>query len=140
MVQRRKGGVRRRRFNPTAYNNQIWLYGGVTEPFVGQLFYDLRIRGRRLVKGDDGNHPRRESRKPIASCIHVFKTGLCLFGKFRSVSPVGRTKMRAELMGHGPEINQSVYTKVIPESLRNAVANVPSELFANCSQSPNWVN
>jgi hypothetical protein len=38
--------------------------------------------------------------------------------------------MRAELMGHGPEINQSVYTKVIPESLRDAVANVASELFA----------
>ena len=49
-------------------------------------------------------------------------------------------KLRAELMGHGPEINQSVYTKVIPEALRNAVASVGSELFANCSQSPNWVN
>jgi integrase len=42
-------------------------------------------------------------------------------------------KIRAELMGHGPEINQTIYTKVIPDTLRKAVESVGSKLFANCS-------
>jgi integrase len=72
---------------------------------------------------------------PIATWL-TFRRTFSTWADTRGVS----AKIRAELMGHGPEINQSVYTKVIPEALRSAVANVGRELFANCSQSSNWVN
>ena len=49
-------------------------------------------------------------------------------------------KARAELMGHSPEINQRVYTKVEPDTLRSAVEVVGSELLANCLHQPNFVN
>jgi integrase len=49
-------------------------------------------------------------------------------------------KIRADLMGHSPEMNQNVYTKVVPDTLRNAVEVIGSELLANCLQRPNFVN
>lgn len=81
------------------------------------------------------SHAREALGLPKATWL-TFRRTFSTWADARGVS----TKMRAELMGHGPEINQNVYTKVIPESLRNAAASVASELFANCSQSPNWEN
>jgi hypothetical protein len=48
-------------------------------------------------------------------------------------------KMRGELMGNSAEINQRVYTKVLPETLRYAVDVVGKELFSNCSVVTNSV-
>jgi len=43
-------------------------------------------------------------------------------------------------MGNSAEVNQNVYTKVLPDSLRYAVDVVGSELFSNCSVSSETVN
>jgi len=48
--------------------------------------------------------------------------------------------MRGELMGNSAEINQKVYTKVLPGTLRYAIDNVSSELFSDCSVSSKTVN
>ena len=70
---------------------------------------------------------------PRASWL-TFRRTFSTWADERGVS----AKVRAELMGHGPEINQNVYTKVIPDTLRKAVQSVGRELFANCSHMPNW--
>jgi len=49
-------------------------------------------------------------------------------------------KQRGAIMGNSAEINQNVYTKVIPESLRRAVAAVAGRLFTNCSQASEVVD
>ena len=43
-------------------------------------------------------------------------------------------------MGNSAEVNQQVYTKVLPETLRYAVDVVGNELFSDCSVLPNTVN
>jgi hypothetical protein len=46
-------------------------------------------------------------------------------------------------MGHSAEVNQTVYTKVVDESLRLAVERVGGELEQLCAeraQKPNFVN
>ena len=43
-------------------------------------------------------------------------------------------------MGHSAEVNHRVYTKVIPDALRNAVEIVGGELLANCLHEPRFVN
>jgi integrase len=103
---------------------------------------DFIIPGR-LVGPRDQKRMLNDYIKPACEALGLPKATWLTFRRTFSTwadSHGVSVKIRAELMGHGPEINQSVYTKVIPESLRNAVANVASELFANCSQSPKWVN
>jgi hypothetical protein len=48
--------------------------------------------------------------------------------------------MRGELMGNSAEVNDRVYTKVLPDNLRFAVNIVGGELFSNCSVSCETVN
>jgi integrase len=49
-------------------------------------------------------------------------------------------KMRGELMGNSAEVNERIYTKVLPDSLRFAVDVVGGELFSNCSVTTETVN
>ena len=43
------------------------------------------------------------------------------------------------MVGNSAEINQ-MYTKVIPDSVRNAVNVVADNLCAECAHEPDWVN
>jgi integrase len=72
---------------------------------------------------------------PKASWLTFRRT----FSSWGEAKGVG-AKTRAELMGHSPEMNQSVYTKVIPDTLRSAVEIVGSELLANCLHQAKFVN
>jgi integrase len=103
---------------------------------------DFIIPGRKAVPRDQ-KRMLQDHIKPACEALGLPKATWLTFRRTFSTWADTRgvsARIRAELMGHGPEINQSVYTKVIPEALRNAVANLGSELFANCSQSPKWVN
>ena len=54
----------------------------------------------------------------------------------KGVSP----KIRGAVVGNSAEINQKMYTKVIPDSVRNAVQLVADNLCAECAHEPDWVN
>jgi len=41
--------------------------------------------------------------------------------------------MRGEVMGNSAEVNERLYTRVLPDTLRYAVEAVGSELFSDCS-------
>lgn len=87
-------------FGPAVFEEQIWVYGGVPEPFSSNLYEDAYAYA-------DGKWSKKETdilskgaqTKPIASCLQVFpkktpddrKTAerLCLFGVFRSVAKDG---------------------------------------------------
>ena len=49
-------------------------------------------------------------------------------------------KLRGFLVGNSAEINQTVYTKVIPENLRRAVESVGNALCPDSAQQSNSVN
>ena len=50
------------------------------------------------------------------------------------------TRFTATTPGNIAEIHERIYTKVIPDSLRVASQRVGSQLYADCTQSPNWLN
>src|SRR5215469_7361725 len=76
-------------FNPTVFQEQLWLYGGAQEPFSSNLYDDIyTYKDGAWIKQDiTGIIAGNTSRKPIASCLQVFKKKLCLFGKFRTIDP-----------------------------------------------------
>jgi integrase len=103
---------------------------------------DFILAGRRGVSGD---HARmlRDHVKPacIASKIPVatwltFRRTWSTWADGIGASP----KMRGELMGNSEEINQRIYTKVIPDTLRVTVQQVSENLCATCAHESNWVN
>ena len=82
-------------FNPAVYDKQIWLYGGVKEPFSAELYDDLYVYssdGPWQKKEMTGIIKGSESKKPIASSLQVFKGKLCLFGKFRTIDPADKSE------------------------------------------------
>lgn len=110
---------------------------------------DFILAGR---KGIGGDHARllRDYIKPSCEDLGIppatwltFRRTWATWADGKGITP----KMRGELMGHSAEMNERVYTKVLPESLRRAVEVVGkdlledcSELFSNCSVLPNSVN
>jgi integrase len=107
---------------------------------------DFIIPGRRGSPRDQ-KRMLQDHIKPACEDLGLPKTTWLTFRRTFSTWADTRgisAKMRAELMGHGPEVNQSVYTKIIPDALRNAAAEIGiglfAKLFANCSQSPKWLN
>jgi hypothetical protein len=83
---------RRCLFHPVVFDQQIWIYGGVKEPFSREVYSDLWVYPSRSnpkrweelkITGfinDDGK------REPIASCLQVLRNTLYLFGTFRKTT------------------------------------------------------
>jgi len=85
---------------------------------------DFISPGRRGVPRDQ-KRTLNDYIKPACEALSLPKATWLTFRRTFSTwadTAASARKCDAELMGHGPEINQSVYRKVIPESLRNAVA------------------
>ncbi len=103
---------------------------------------DFIFAGREGVSGD----PKRMLRdhiKPACKSLRIpdatwltFRRTWATWADGKGITP----KMRGELMGNSAEINQQVYTKVLPETLRYAVDVVGKELFSDCSVLTNAVN
>jgi len=110
---------------------------------------DFILAGR---KGIPGDHARilRDHIKPACEGLGIPRATWLTFRRTWATWADGKgitPKMRGELMGNSAVINEEVYTKVLPESLRHAVEVVGrdllgdcSELFKNCSVLPNTVN
>jgi integrase len=103
---------------------------------------DFIFSGRKGVMRDQARM-LRDHIKPACEALELpratWLTFRRTFSSWGEAQGVG-AKIRAELMGHSPELNQTVYTKVIPSTLRDAVEVVGRELLANCLQRPNFVN
>jgi integrase len=103
---------------------------------------DFIFSGRKGVMRDQARM-LRDHIKPACEALELpratWLTFRRTFSSWGEAQGVG-AKIRAELMGHSPEMNQTVYTKVIPSTLRDAVEVVGRELLANCLQRPNFVN
>ncbi|MCU0571901.1 MAG: hypothetical protein MUC41_02800 [Syntrophobacteraceae bacterium] len=83
--------------NPTVFHDRIWLYGGAEEPFSDQLYDDAWVyqfekneENQRVWKWEEVEltviNAGVASRKPIASCLQVFRGRLHLFGKFKTIA------------------------------------------------------
>jgi integrase len=107
---------------------------------------DFILAGRKGIPGDDARI-LRDYIKPACEDLGIrhatwltFRRTWATWADGKGITP----KMRGELMGNSAEINQQVYTKVLPETLRNAVEVVGNDLLGNCSDivqfSPNTVN
>ncbi len=103
---------------------------------------DFIFAGRQGVPGD---HKRmlRDYIKPACEDLGIpaatwltFRRTWATWADGKGITP----KMRGELMGNSAEVNQQVYTKVLPETLRYAVEVVGKELFSDCSVLQNTVN
>jgi integrase len=108
-------------------------------------YEDFILAGRLGVPGDakrmlrDYIHPACEDLGIPPATWLTFRRTWATWADGKGVTP----KMRGELMGNSAEVNQQVYTKVLPETLRYAVDVVGNELFrlfSNCSVSPKLVN
>jgi integrase len=102
---------------------------------------DFILAGR---KGIPGDHARilRDYIKPACEDLGIppatwltFRRTWATWADGKGVTP----KMRGELMGNSAEINQQVYTKVLPETSRNAVEVVGNDLLQNCSETPETI-
>jgi integrase len=106
---------------------------------------DFMLAGRLGVPGD-GIRMLRDHVKSTCECLGLkpatwltFRKTWSTWADENNISP----KIRGELLGHSPEINQAVYTKVVDQSLRLAVERVGSQfeqLCATCAQTPSYVN
>lgn len=80
-------------FRPAVLNEEIWLYGGMKEPFAGQsLLYNELYRYSSGVWKKEDRVPVND-RNPLASCLVVFRNTLRLFGKFRFINPIDRSEL-----------------------------------------------
>jgi hypothetical protein len=79
-------------FRPTVFNGQIWVYGGVKEPFSRTVYSDLWVYPSRSKPNAwekleiTGTPSDKGNREPIASCLQVFEDELHLIGRFRKVA------------------------------------------------------
>ncbi|HEY3823364.1 MAG TPA: kelch repeat-containing protein [Bryobacteraceae bacterium] len=80
--------------HPAVWNEKIWLYGGVTEPFSSVVFDDLWVSSR---SGDEWVRQSlniiNKSGTPISSCLQVFRKKMYLFGSFRTIDRSDSTEM-----------------------------------------------
>jgi hypothetical protein len=110
-------------FSLVDHAGKIWLYGGATQPFADNnaLFNDLwtlsgsgweqqKITG--IICGRDG-------RAPIASCLQVFQTQLCLFGKFRNSVPSDTSGMVESLAFSLADLNTKMWSRFSSDRLQN---------------------
>jgi integrase len=103
---------------------------------------DLILAGR---KGTSGGQARmlEDHIKPACAALGLkpatwltFRRSWNTWADGKGISP----KMRGEIVGNSAEVNSTVYTKTIAESLRNAVETVGRELFSDCSPRSEMVN
>jgi len=103
---------------------------------------DFIFAGRLGISGD---HARllRDHIKPACEGLQIpcatwltFRRTWATWADGKGITP----KMRGEVMGNSAEVNERLYTKVLPDSLRYAVEAVGSELFSDCSVKSNTVN
>jgi hypothetical protein len=84
-------------FRPVGFNDQIWVYGGVKEPFSKDVYSDLWVypsgsdkkknSWEKLAITDTLNNEGK--REPIASCVQVFRNEIYLLGTFRELKADG---------------------------------------------------
>jgi hypothetical protein len=79
-------------FRPAVLRDEIWLYGGMKEPFSSQLYGDLYRYSSGKWKKEEKVGILKD-RSPLASCLVVFRNILRLFGKFRSINPGDRSEL-----------------------------------------------
>jgi len=107
---------------------------------------DFILAGR---KGIPGDHARllRDYIKPSCEDLGIppatwltFRRTWATWADGKGITP----KMRGELIGHSAETNEQIYTKVLPDTLRDVVEIVGigdrSELVTDCSLVLNSVN
>jgi hypothetical protein len=74
-------------FHPAVFKGQIWVYGGVKEPFSRDVYSDLWVYPSSNASNgwEKLNITSRLEKQgdPVASCLQVFRGKLHLFGKFR---------------------------------------------------------
>lgn len=124
-------------FNPTVYEvtldsaekeEQIWLYGGAQEPNSAILYDNLYVySGRKWEKKEmTGIIQGRESKKPIASCIQVFRGRLCLFGKFRTIDPHDKSELVEPLGFSLSSLTTKTWERFPSDGLKNWGADTAS--------------
>ena len=103
---------------------------------------DFILAGRLGVRGDQARM-LRDHIKPAGEYVGApnvtwltFRRTWNTWADEKGVSP----KIRGAVVGNSAEINQKMYTKVIPDSVRNAVQLVADNLCAECAHEPDWVN
>jgi integrase len=100
---------------------------------------DFILAGRKGIPGDDARI-LRDYIKPACEDLGIPAATWLTFRRTWATWADGKgitAKMRGEVMGNSAEINQQVYTKVLPETLRRAVEVVGQDLIgdgSNCSE------
>jgi len=103
---------------------------------------DFILAGRKGIAGDQACIPR-DHLKPACVFLELLLATWMTFRRTwatRADEGGVSAKMRGAMMGNSAEINERIYTKVIPDSLRVASQRVGSQLYADCTQSPNRLN
>jgi len=83
-------------FHPAVMGKEIWLYGGVKEPFGDESYNDLyryTIDGRWKKQDMTGIIQNKEATRPIASCLQLFQKQLRLFAKFRTIDQSDKSEL-----------------------------------------------
>jgi|SRR5579859_886464 len=113
--------------SPTVYEDQIWVYGGTTEPKTSNLYDDLYAysKGRSFSEGRweekkitaviRGN----ESRKPVASCLQVFQEKFYLFGKFQTVAESDKSYLVESLAFSLSSLDSRTWSRFPSDRLQN---------------------
>jgi hypothetical protein len=109
-------------FSPAVFDGRIWLYGGVKEPFSGDLYDDLYVYAdgtwtkkeiTGIITGDN------DSRKPIASSLQVFNRSLYLFGTFRTVTKKDKSEIVEQLAFRLSSPTTRTWTSVAADGLQD---------------------
>jgi hypothetical protein len=108
--------------SPTVFDSKLWMYGGVKEPFSDTLYDDLYVFAdgqwekkalTGIIAGDN------ESRRPIASCLQVFRDSLHLFGTFRTINKDDRSESIEQLAFRLSSPTTKTWTAFASDGLQN---------------------
>lgn len=109
-------------FSPAVFDEKIWVYGGVKEPFSDDLYDDMYVYADEtwtkkeitaIIAGDN------ESRRPIASSLQVFNDCLYLFGTFRTVANKGKSEIVEQLAFRLSSPTTRTWTSVPADGLQD---------------------
>jgi hypothetical protein len=103
---------------------------------------DYILAGRKGVPGDPKSM-LRDYVKPACAKLGLKPATWLTFPRTWNTWADGfgvSPKLRGFLVGNSAEINQTAYTKVIPENLRRAVESVGNVLCPDSAQESNFVN
>jgi len=109
-------------FAPAVFDNKIWIYGGMKEPFSDVLYDDLYLyQGGQWAKRDITGilTGANDSRRPIASSLQAFKNQLFLFGTFRTVKTSDKSEIVEQLAFRLSQASSGTWTKVADDGLQN---------------------